>query len=232
MVHAYNGDVVMFRYLIGFMAFLSFTPTASGVPGDCVPLNSSYDFKDSFFASERNYRRNATTFPIAGISGDEVDSAIKHGFGIWNDQSSAGSFTAEGYSSLTDLPHWDYQCANMGIDYSLAVIQNNGAPGSYWSRCRESTSGDPEFNKGTRAVWNAYRNNGGGTPRDWGVGDIVAGGFDLVQNFAHEAGHTIGLGHPANGEKGIMSGLVVGADYQRDLYQYELKCADEAGGFR
>jgi hypothetical protein len=60
----------------------------------------------------------------------------------------------------------------------------------------------------------------------------VSSGLDLVENFFHEAGHSLGLGHPSNGEASVMAGLAGSSNRQRDAYQYDLKCLDELSTHR
>lgn len=123
---------------------LSVWTDASAAIGDCIGLSSAYDFTDAFFVSERLYRQNLSTYPIWGVSIDDVDYAVARGLGVWNDQSNVGSSTRLGnITTLTDLPYWDYQCAAAGIDYSLAVVQDKGLLGSMTKRVFSPTSHRP-----------------------------------------------------------------------------------------
>jgi hypothetical protein len=70
-------------------------------------------------------------------------------------------------------------------------------------------------------------------PLPWAVGNVFAGEMDLRGILAHEFGHALNLGHPANGEGAVMAaGHDGGSTRYRDLYQWDLKCAAQIAGHR
>ncbi len=212
----------------GLLAFalggLLYASPALAVAGDCTTSNVNHGNTNG----QKLYRINSVSFDLLpAIGRDPGANAVVMGADVWNEEGTAGYFQLGPSTSDTDLPANKADCDAQGINYSLVLVEDiAGAKGSTSGRCVDATG------RATQFVISIRTQDSLGYPWNWSVGTISAGEWDLVQTLAHEFGHTMRLGHPANGEAATMTPTSQSTNRVRDLYQWDLKCLSEISGRR
>lgn len=74
------------------------------------------------------------------------------------------------------------------------------------------------------------RDNGASVDNPWEVG-LPVNGFDLVETLTHELGHIANLTHPSSAPA-TMGGGDIGTTRRRELYQWDMECAQECAQLR
>jgi hypothetical protein len=231
---------------------------SSGGKGDCVAVTQPFPHVSD---GERTYRINATSFAqLDNFSVvDHGVHAVVMAAETWNHQANAGTFLRLANTSRTEpLPadkDGSQGCDAQGIDYSLVIVReyqgNLNRTAQIRPRCRNSQGNAEQFEIEIFA-----RQTDDGAPGDfwpWSVGDVGSDELDLPGILTHEFGHAMNINHPAHGEFAVMDicfnadceplapppgypggggGDIEGSTRQRDLYAYDLKCAEEISGHR
>jgi len=155
---------------------------------------------------------------LDGVSSTELMYAAAAAGDRWGDQSTSAVFRLAGGTSATDLdpdncaPDW----VGKGL---LRVVNYTNVPGRVAEVAVKCG--------GTSFLVTLYRSNSDGLI-PWSTSLIAWPEIDLLSVIVHELGHTQGIGHPGSGEVASMDSIHPGEYYQRDLFQWDVKCARNA----
>jgi hypothetical protein len=204
---------------------LAFPGSTLAQQGTCVPSNTPH-----VSDGQRTYRINKSSLAdLNGISQTQAIYAITMGAETWNEQANAGTFVRGYNTSLENLEATEEACNNAGQNYSLIVVKEDADGtanhGQAFGRCRNGDGIATQFQI------ELYVKNKNGDTNTWSSGDVTWPEIDMVGLLAHEFGHTLNLGHPQYGEAAVMN-FARGTTRYRDLYAWDLKCAQEYSGHR
>ena len=130
-----------------------------------------------------------------------------------------------------NLPTSKVACDNQGINWSLVIVNTTKATDSKGATsgwCKDSSG------KFTQFVIEIYARQANGSLRNWraAANTIGSNEWDLVQTMTHEFGHTLGMGHPSDGNYAVMVPTTMGQNRQRDLYWWDLVCGRQRSPHR
>ena len=154
-----------------------------------------------------------------GMTVAEIRDAVILAASTWNETGNSGVFRYTGTTPLKDVPS---DCS-----YSVVYVRElcDGLFGQALPRCG-----------GTQFV--IYGNSRTAAPacaaNVWANRAVSLIGLDAVGLMMHEFGHTLGVNHPASGERGIMTNGALG-DWNnagRVPFEWDLKCTEDFGGVR
>lgn len=220
-----------FETVVGFVDQAAYSrevsvkQSALTAQGECV---DSGEFVFLNTNVQKKYRINAHSFErFTGITPDEAAVAVQIGAEAWNEQANAGHYIMG--SSLpevvTDIPRDKVWCDYWGVDFSVVVAHQN--------HTRSYAETQPRCS-GEQFIMYIFPFEIDGGLRPWSVGRPYQGSIDLASVVAHEFGHPLALGHPANEEYATMRSDPGEKNTHRlrDLYLWDIACSHEISGNR
>lgn len=199
-------------------------------------------FSDSESKAEHPYRINTTSLQALPLDLTESTTAIIMGAEAWNRQSNGGYFRTLGTTTRTSLPNDINDPICSVLDASVVwydAITISGYAAEAIPRCCTSVAPKTGCTRFEIRIYKWKENLfiPPFTPFEQAlsVGDTPPeGATDIAALLTHEFGHTLGIYHPtqpappalpvyATMKSGVFDGTT-----SRDLFEYDIRCAQEA----
>ena len=220
----------------GLAAVLALTSRA-GATGGTETNCSSTSFNVAAPTSLEKFKVNVGTAVGLADSVDEAIQSIVLGASQWNEQASAGHFRYIDTTTDTDI----LLCPDNSLVYYDTTTCATSAARTF-SRCTDGSG------NATHVLIVIYKFADRTVPADGDCSDpedvntfvngAATAGRDLTALVAHEFGHALGIGEIENGGGytgtwyGTMRGNLTHRARQRNLYHWDLLCAEDRNGIR
>ena len=184
----------------------------------------------------RFYKINTDSFVQYGYDADEIEAAIVSASETWNQNGRSGIFVYQGRTTLGEAAEKKVDCASGGTSghsTSVVLMVKTGVFARAEPRCLDSNDEGSVFSIKFGAENNA------GSPYNWTMGIATSTEFDFLSTAVHEFGHTFNVWHPSKSTDAAAlqttantNSNAVFRDNRRDLYEYDIVCSEQHGGFR